>query len=391
MKIAGASAQEAANANLQLSQALGSGVLRGDELNSIFEQAPNLIQTIADYMDVPIGKIREMAGEGKITADIVKNAMFAASDDINNKFNQMPKTWGDLWTQMANTALMKFNPVLDKIGEFANSSFVKDFANGFLVGVSMVSDAVLNLFDLVASVGNYFVENWSGISAIIYGIVGALLVYNAVVLASNAITAIKSAIDTAYLFVLEGLTLAQQGFNAAIAACPLAWAAFLVMVIIGSLYLLVAGINAVLGTSISATGIICGVIAVAAAFIGNIFIFLINFIIQIFVTLWNFIATFANTLATIFNNPIRAIITAFVGMANTIFSILRALASAIDAVFGSNLAAGISGWMGKLEGAANAKFGKGIEVMAKVNASDYELKRFQYSKAWKSGYGLGKT
>ena len=191
MKIAGASAQEAANANLQLSQALGSGVLRGDELNSIFEQAPNLIQTIADYMDVPIGKIREMAGEGKITADIVKNAMFAASDDINNKFNQMPKTWGDLWTQMANTALMKFNPVLNKLNELANSNQVQAFINSFLDGITMVSMLVLDLFNLIASVGSFFADNWSLIGPIIYGIVGVLVLYNSTMLIFNALNAIS--------------------------------------------------------------------------------------------------------------------------------------------------------------------------------------------------------
>lgn len=100
MTIAGASTQEAANAELQLSQALGSGVLRGDELNSIFEQAPNLIQNIADYLDVPIGKIREMAADGELSADVVKAAIFSAADDINSKFNEMPMTWGQMWQSM---------------------------------------------------------------------------------------------------------------------------------------------------------------------------------------------------------------------------------------------------------------------------------------------------
>ena len=111
MVIAGASTTEASNAMLQLSQALGSGVLRGDELNSIFEQAPNLIQEIANYLEVPIGEIRQMASEGQISADIVKQAIFSASDEINDKFNNMPMTWSQIWTSMQNTALMK-----DKIG-----------------------------------------------------------------------------------------------------------------------------------------------------------------------------------------------------------------------------------------------------------------------------------
>ena len=113
MTIAGASTQESANTMLQLSQALGSGVLRGDELNSIFEQAPNLIQSIADYMEVPIGKIREIASEGKLSADIVKNAMFASADDINAKFEQMPMTWAQAGTMMFNKLVHASQPVLD--------------------------------------------------------------------------------------------------------------------------------------------------------------------------------------------------------------------------------------------------------------------------------------
>jgi tape measure domain-containing protein len=113
MKIAGASGEEASNAMLQLSQALGSGTLRGDELNSIFEQAPNLIQSIADYMDIPIGQIRQLASEGQITADIVKNAIMASADDVNERFESMPMTWGDVWQRMENNALVALQPVLD--------------------------------------------------------------------------------------------------------------------------------------------------------------------------------------------------------------------------------------------------------------------------------------
>ena len=121
MTIAGATTSEASNAMLQLSQALGSGVLRGDELNSIFENAPNLIQNIADYLDVPIGQIRDMAADGELSATTVKSAILSAADDINEKFNSMPMTWGQMWTKFQNTATMAFKPVLNKINEIANS------------------------------------------------------------------------------------------------------------------------------------------------------------------------------------------------------------------------------------------------------------------------------
>ncbi len=123
MTIAGASTQESANAMLQLSQALGSGVLRGDELNSIFEQAPNLIQNIADYLDVDIGKIRDLAKDGELTADIVKAAIFSASDEINARFDSMPVTWSQTWQSMQNTAIIAFRPVLQRV----NWQTVQDF------------------------------------------------------------------------------------------------------------------------------------------------------------------------------------------------------------------------------------------------------------------------
>lgn len=179
MTIAGASTQEAANAELQLSQALGSGVLRGDELNSIFEQAPNLIQNIADYLDVPIGKIREMAADGELSADVVKAAIFSAADDINSKFNEMPMTWGQMWQSMQNTALIAFQPVLQRLNDLANSEAFQTFIQGAIEAMATLANILLNIFELVGTVGGFIADNWSVISPIIYGVIAALAVYAA--------------------------------------------------------------------------------------------------------------------------------------------------------------------------------------------------------------------
>lgn len=122
--IAGASQQEMASASLQLTQALGSGVLRGEELNAVFESAPNVIQTIADYLNVPIGQIRNMASEGEITADIVKNAMLGATENINKDFATIPYTWGQVRTMMQNNMLNVFEPLIQGVGMLA--SFAAD-------------------------------------------------------------------------------------------------------------------------------------------------------------------------------------------------------------------------------------------------------------------------
>lgn len=142
--VAGASQMEMASASLQLTQALGSGVLRGEELNAVFEAAPNVIQTIADYMNVPIGKIRDMASNGEITASIVKNAMLSATDEINKKFNAMPMTFAQVWTLIQNILIDAFGPLLQVIGQGAqfiydNWSKIEPVLVGVAAGVAALA------------------------------------------------------------------------------------------------------------------------------------------------------------------------------------------------------------------------------------------------------------
>ena len=117
----GAGTQQIEAATLQLTQAMASGVLRGEELNSVFENAQPVIQAIADYLGEPIGKIRTLAAEGKITADIVKNSLLMAADDINAKFESMPMTWGQVFTKASNIALQVIQPLLNGINWLANN------------------------------------------------------------------------------------------------------------------------------------------------------------------------------------------------------------------------------------------------------------------------------
>lgn len=121
MAISGASGQSAQAAMVQLTQALASGTLRGDELNSVLEQTPMIAKTIADYMGVTTGQMREMASEGAITADVVKNAMLSAAEETNAAFEQMPLTWSQVWTMGSNMALQAMQPVLDLISLAANN------------------------------------------------------------------------------------------------------------------------------------------------------------------------------------------------------------------------------------------------------------------------------
>lgn len=401
--IAGTEAAGVDAAMLQLTQAMASGVLRGEELNSIFEQAPTIIQTIADYLDVPIGSIREMAAEGQITADIVKSAMFAVADETNAKFESMPKTFSQIWTSFQNTALMAFQPVLQRMNEIANSEAFQTFVNNAIEGLSMVAGIALEIFDLLVGVAGVVADNWSWLSPIIYGVAAALAVYYGWLLltkgaemamaAVHGIVAVAKGIMAAATMLVTGATwaetTAQYGLNAAMYACPIVWIIILIIALIALFYAAVAAVNKFAGTSVSATGIICGAFMVALAFIGNIFVALWNLVVDVFVLIYNLVATVANFIGNVFTDPIGAICRLFFDLADTVLGILQALASAIDAIFGSNLAGSVQGWRDSLGGWVDDTFGKGEEVMAKMNADDMKLGRFEYGEAWDAGYSFG--
>ena len=401
--IAGTEAAGIDAAMLQLTQAMGSGVLRGEEYNSILEQAPNIIQAIADYMEVPKGQLKDMAAEGQITADIVKAAMFAAADETNAKFESMPKTFSQIWTSFQNTALMAFQPVLQRMNEIANSEAFQEFVNNAIEGLSMVAGIALEIFDLLIGVAGAVADNWSWLSPIIYGVAAALAVYYGWQLAVNAINAITKGIHIAMAIAqmihaaatgaLTAATAAeiaaQNGLNAALYACPIVWIIVLIIALIALFYAAVAAVNKFAGTSVSATGIICGAFMVALAFIGNIFVALWNLVVDVFVLIYNLVATVANFIGNVFTDPIGAICRLFFDLADTVLGILQALASAIDAIFGSNLAGSVQGWRDSLGGWVDDTFGKGDEVMAKMNADDMKLGRFEYGAAWDAGYSFG--
>lgn len=401
--IAGTEAAGIDAAMLQLTQAMGSGVLRGEEYNSILEQAPNIIQAIADYMEVPKGQLKDMAAEGQITADIVKAAMFAAADDTNAKFESMPKTFSQIWTSFQNTALMAFQPVLQRMNEIANSEAFQEFVNNAIEGLSMVAGIALEIFDLLVGVAGAVADNWSWLSPIIYGVAAALAVYYGWLLltkgaemamaAVHGIVAVAKGIMAAATMLVTGATwaetTAQYGLNAAMYACPIVWIIILIIALIALFYAAVAAVNKFAGTSVSATGIICGAFMVALAFIGNIFVALWNLVVDVFVLIYNLVATVANFIGNVFTDPIGAVCRLFFDLADTVLGILQALASAIDAIFGPNLAGSVQGWRDSLGGWVDDTFGKGEEVMAKMNADDMKLGRFEYGAAWDAGYSFG--
>ena len=201
MKLSGASTQEASAAMLQLTQSLAKGCLNGDELTSVMENGSAVTKTIAEYMGITQGELKDLAAEGQVTSDIIIAAMLGAADQTNAAFETLPMTWADVWQSMKNSALVAFRPVLQRINDLANSQAVQTFVNGAIEAMAVLANIVLNIFDLIGTVGGFIADNWSVISPIIYGVIGALAVYaaylgivKAIELASAAVRDRKSVV-----------------------------------------------------------------------------------------------------------------------------------------------------------------------------------------------------
>ena len=360
--MSGTTTQEAQAAMLQLTQAMAAGALRGEELNSILENAPGIARAIEQYMGIAEGSIKSYAEKGAVSATVVKNALLSIADETNAKFNGMAMTWGQVWTQMGNIALKVTRPLLTAINWLANNLSV---IGPILLGLG----AAFLVFQVAA--------HWTQIAAV------ATAAYHAVV---NLLSI--------GFGVLTGNTAAASAavftFNSALLASPITWIIMLIAVVIGLLYGVVAIINKVTGSSISATGLICGAIAVAGAFIGNTVIGLLNALIQY---IWAiFVAPFLGIVEWILNvcnggfnsfgdavaNLIGQIIGWFLNLGKVVTTI-------IDAIFGTNWTAGLESLQSSVT--AWGKNENAITLDKNAPTIDY---RFEYGDAWAAGNDFGK-
>ena len=408
--IGGATAQEQSNAMIQLTQAMAAGALRGEELNSILDGAPGIARAIEKYMGIAEGSIKTVAQEGKVTAEVVKNAMFAMADETNAKFDSMPKTWAQIWVDMKNQALSMFAPILTKINQIGNSTKFQKVTTGLINGLAAVANVASSALDILIAIASVFVDNWGIIQPLVLGIAAAMLLYNGYLIANNAITAIsnaqkglaavqayKAAIANTTLAATEkaeamakaSATAAQYGFNAALLACPLTWILLIIIAVIAAIYMIVAAINKLTGSTISATGIICGVVAVAGAFVLNCAIGVLNAIIQAIWTI--FVAPFLGIVEWILNvcnggfnsfgdavaNLIGQIIGWFLNLGKVVTTI-------IDAIFGTDWTSGLE----SLQSAVTSwgKNENAITLDKNAPTIDY---RATYSGAWDAGYDFG--
>ena len=338
--IGGATAQEQSNAMIQLTQAMAAGALRGEELNSVFEQAPGIIQSIADYLDVSIGEIRAMAAEGQLTADVVKNAMFAAADDIETKFSNMPKTWGQIWIGMKNKALSIFNPILNKVNQVANSEKFTQVTNGVINGLAGIASVATVVLDLLIGGAALVVDNWSWLAPIVGGVATAFLVLNGAMLAYKTVTGIVNALETvkaarlAMTTVATGAqttatfaqTAAQYGLNAALLACPLTWIILLIIAVIAAIYAACAAVAKFTGIANSGFGVICGGIMVVISFFKNLGLSVANIALGI----WNALGACASNIGTAFHNVISNGQGWFYNLLSTALTVVAGICEALN-------------------------------------------------------------
>lgn len=335
--IAGTEQASIASASLQLTQALGSGVLRGEEFNAVFEAAPNIMQTVADYMDVPIGKLRKMAQDGQITADVVKNALLSATGEINEQFESMPMTWAQVWTGIMNELYYASIPLLNAI--------------------------------------NWLANNWDVLGPIVYGVAGALAVY---LMATKGVE-----------LATKAWAAAQAFLNGVMAMNPIFIVIMAVILLISLIYAVVAAINKVQGTSISALGVITGAIAVAGAFILNIAIGVLNAIIQAAWTI--FVEPFIGIIEWVlnacnggFNNFGDAVANLIGQIIGWFLSLGTVVTKIIDAIFGTNWTGGLNSLRDEV-----IAWGKNEDAITIDRDAPEITKRFSYSNAWDSGYDFG--
>lgn len=272
--VGGASIEEQKSAMMQLTQAMASGKLQGDELRSLAETSPALIQAIATKLGVTRGEVKKLGADGKITADIVKTAMLEASESIDHQFRNMPMTWGRAWQNFINYVTKAFEPLSIKINQIANSPEFQQFASMVASAIQVIINALIVLMDIIGAIWSkiaplikWIADNWSIIAPIVMAVAGAMLYYWAT---TNLVT-----------FAMKALEMAISAVNAVMAMNPVSLTIMAIILLIGIIYAAINAFNQWAGTSISATGTIIGAVFALGMIVWNVLIFILNIVITI--------------------------------------------------------------------------------------------------------------
>lgn len=430
--ISGTSAEESTAAMYQLTQAMASGRLQGDEFRSIIENAPMLKNALMDSLGVGSAELKEMSSEGELTAGVIKKAMLDATDSVNQQFEMMPMTFGQASTNLKTIAGRAFGSVSDAFSDFISSSGGQGIFNGVVMGIQFLSTTLQILMKVVATTASFIADNWNYICPLLIGILVALGIYFAqmgVEAMMAGAKSVRSALQQAAAWaiahaqmVIVGATIAVVVFalmnlgdvgqyvaivilslaaayaawhaaqlilNAGLAACPITWILVAIIAIIIVIFMIIDAINTLTGSSISAVGVIAGVFATAGATIWNIFVGLYNMMVEVLAVIWNMLIDFGNFFANFLNDPVAAVVHLIADLVSSALGLLKGLASAMDAIFGSNLADTVAGWQDNVQSWANDLVGEQEITYEKFDPSAYKLDRLDYGEAYNAGYNFG--
>lgn len=394
LAISGVTSEGAAAVISQITDAFSSGVLEENQLSYLLQQAPLVVQTIADYMNKPIEKLRELAQEGEITGGVIKEALLSASDSTNAKFEMLPRTFEQTFNGIQDKILMIFQPIIERIVAFSNSNIFKQLGENIIIRVALIVEIISTIFDGIGSIGAVINDNWTIVQPIIMGIIAAMGTYlgyltiiNGIELISNGIKTVSAVANLIYALATRTLTqeiieeaASQTRLNAAFLSCPITWIILGIIAMIAVIYSLVALYNKWTESSVSATGIIAGVFGSLAAHVGNGLIFI-----------WNMFVQVANFCANVFRDPVAAVKILFLDMAQSVVGYIR------------NIATGIENLINKIPGMKvdlTSSLEKGYQWLQSTtqdvkSRSDWieqiESKDYiDYSSAFHKGYDVGK-
>lgn len=383
LAIAGTDSAGAGAATQQITKAMASGGLQGSDMESLIANAQPIAQNLAQYLNVPQSELKELASQGAVTADVLKNAMFAAAEETNAKFQQVPMTFSQAASGLRDQALMALGPVLQKISALTRTEEFGALVSNAAGAVNVLASAAAAAVDMMGQAAALVRENWSWLLPIILGIAGAMLVYNGAILANNIVMGISNGIKLAAAAATTVMTIAQSALNGALLACPITWIIIAVIALIAAVYAGVAVFNKLAGTSLSVTGLVAGAFGVLAAHVNNGFV----------VPLWNSIAAFINFFYNVWSDPIASVKILFFDLVSTLAGYFLTIGRVIEGILNKipgveiDITSGIDNLVNQLETASKlakdeSEWKEIVTSRAYVDYSDAASRAYAWGDQW---------
>lgn len=371
-----------------LTQAMATGVLRGQDLNAVMSNTPSILKNVADYLEVDIGFIRDLAAEGELSAEVVKNAMLSSAAETNAAFEEVPQTFAQIKTAAMNEFIFELQPALSRLNEFFNTDIFQNFVGFASAGLGRIAELIAWTTEAFITGVTFAAEAMEYLQIPLLAIIGLVGIYQGIVLAKAAAEMISGFATSIMEVGLLKATAAQLGLNTAILTSPIFIIPAVLITIIAIIFGVVTAINNLQGTTISALGIITGAINVAIEFVINILKGLWNFTIQTVQAIINGFISAAEFIANVFINPIGAVNRLFYDLGIFVLETLSGVARIIDTVFGSNLVDSINGWTNSLQNSRVQVEGEFVEI-PRADMTDMLAERRSYSESFDAGYQTG--